>query len=107
LAVAPTPTKPDPIWATDITYIETGEGWFYLPGVLYLYSRRLIGWAMGQGMETSLPLAALNRALQQRRQIGQVLHPSDRGSQYASATSRQALGNPISPKELFLLRAAS
>ena len=91
LAVAPAPTKPDQIWATDITYIETGEGWLYLAGVLDLYSRRLIGWAMGPGMETSLPLAALNMALQQRRPVGQVLHHSDRGCQYASATYRQAL----------------
>ena len=91
LAVAPAPTKPDQIWATDITYIETSEGWLYLAGVLDLYSRRLIGWAMGPGMETSLPLAALNMALQQRRPVGQVLHHSDRGCQYASATYRQAL----------------
>lgn len=91
LAVAPAPTKPDQIWVTDITYIETGEGWLYLAGVLDLYSRRLIGWAMGPGMETSLPLAALNMALKQRRPVGQVLHHSDRGCQYASATYRQAL----------------
>lgn len=93
LAVAPAPTKPDQIWATDITYIETGEGWLYLAGVLDLYSRRLIGWAMGPGMETSLPLAALNMALKQRRPVGQVLHHSDRGCQYASATYRQALAD--------------
>ena len=91
LAVAPAPTKPDQIWATDITYIETGEGWLYLAGVLDLYSRRLIGWAMGPGMDTSLPLAALNMALRQRQPVGQVLHHSDRGCQYASATYRQAL----------------
>jgi transposase InsO family protein len=91
LAVAPTPTKPDQIWATDITYIETGEGWLYLAGVLDLYSRRLIGWSMGPSMETSLPLAALNMAVRQRRPAGQVLHHSDRGCQYASATYRQAL----------------
>jgi transposase InsO family protein len=91
LTVASTPTKPDPIWATDITYIETGEGWLYLAGVLDLYSRRLIGWSMGPSMKTSLPLAALNRALRQRRPVGQVLPHSDRGCQYASATYRQAL----------------
>jgi transposase InsO family protein len=50
LAMAPTPTKPEQIWPTDITYIETDEGWLYLAGVLDLYSRRLIGWAMGQAV---------------------------------------------------------
>jgi transposase InsO family protein len=79
LTVASTPTKPDPIWATDITYIETGEGWLYLAGVLDLYSRRRIGWLMGPSMETSLPLAALNRALRQLRPVGQMLHHSDHG----------------------------
>ena len=70
MAAAPAPTKPDQIWATDITYLETDEGWLYLAGVLDLYSRRLIGWAMGPGMETSLPLASLNLALMQRRPLG-------------------------------------
>jgi transposase InsO family protein len=89
--VAPAPIKPNPIWPTDITSIETGEGWLYLAGVLELYSRRLIGWAMGPGMDTSLPLPALNRALRQRPPVGQVLRHSDRGSHYAIATYRQAL----------------
>ena len=91
LAVAPTPTEPSQIWATDITYIETGEGWLYLAGVLDLYSRRLIGWAMGPSMETFLLLAALNMAVRQRRPVGQVLHHSERACQYASVTYRQAL----------------
>jgi transposase InsO family protein len=93
LAIAPAPTQPNQIWVTDMTYIETGEGWLYLAGVLDLYSRRLIGWAMGATMETTLPLAALNMALRQRQPVGQVLHHSDRGSQYASAAYRQALAD--------------
>jgi putative transposase len=91
LAVAPARTKPNQIWATDISSIETGEGWLYLAGVLDLFSRRIIGWAMGPSMETSQPLAALNMVLRQRRPVGQVLHHSGRGCQYASATYRQAL----------------
>jgi transposase InsO family protein len=91
LAVASAPTKPNPIWAIAIPYIETGEGWLYLAGVLDLFSRRIIGWAMGPSMETSQPLAALNMVLRQRRPVGQVLHHSGRGCQYASATYRQAL----------------
>jgi transposase InsO family protein len=47
LPKASVPTKPDEVWVTDITYVETGEGWLYLARELDLYSRRLIGWAMG------------------------------------------------------------
>lgn len=93
LAKAPAPTKPDEAWATDITYVETGEGWLYLAGVLDLYSRRLIGWAMGSSLETSLPLAALHMALRRRRPGKGVLHHSDRGCQYASAAYRAALSD--------------
>jgi len=91
LASAPAPTKPDEAWVTDLTYVETDEGWLYLAGVLDLYSRRLIGWAMGSGLETALPLAALHMALRQRQPAAGLLHHSDRGCQYASALYRQAL----------------
>jgi putative transposase len=60
--------------------------------VLNLYSRRLIGWTMEPGMETSLPLDALNMTLRQRRSVGQVLHHSDRGCQYASGTWNLSAG---------------
>ena len=59
--------------------------------MLDLYSRRLIDWAMGPSLDTSLPLAALHMALQQRRPAPCVLHHSDRGCQYASASYRRAL----------------
>lgn len=91
LAEVPAPTKPDAVWVTDITYVETGEGWLYLAGVLDLYSRRLIGWAMGSSLETALPLAALHMALRRRRPGAGLLHHSDRGCQYASAAYRSAL----------------
>jgi putative transposase len=91
LAEAPAPSLPDKVWATDITYVETGEGWLYLAGVLDLYSRRLIGWAMGSSLETALPLAALHMALNQRRPDAGLLHHSDRGCQYASTVYRAAL----------------
>jgi putative transposase len=91
LAEVPAPTKPDTVWVTDITYVETGEGWLYLAGVLDLYSRRLIGWAMGSSLETALPLAALQMALRRRRPGAGLLHHSDRGCQYASAAYRSTL----------------
>lgn len=91
LPKASVPTKPDEVWVTDITYVETGEGWLYLAGVLDLYSRRLIGWAMGSSLKTALPLAALHMALRKRRPGAGLLHHSDRGCQYASAAYRSTL----------------
>ena len=91
LAQAPAPAKPNQVWVTDITYIETDEGWLYLAGVLDLFSRRLIGWAMGSSLETALPLAALLMALRQRQPAPGLLHHSDRGVQYASGDYRECL----------------
>ena len=93
LALAPAPIKADQIWVTDITYVETAQGWLYLAGVLDLYSRRLIGWAIGSSLETALPLAALHMALRQRRPAPGLLHHSDRGCQYASALYRKTLAD--------------
>jgi transposase InsO family protein len=86
-------TRPNQVWVVDVTYIRTGEGWLYLAGVMDLYSRRIVGWAMEDHMETSLVLAALGMA-RQRRQPGRgLLHHSDRGVQYASQPYRQTLRN--------------
>lgn len=78
-------------WCVDITYVRTEAGWLYLAGVLDLYSRKIVGWAMEDHLETSLPLAALNMALEQRRPEAGLLHHSDRGVQYASGDYRQTL----------------
>src|SRR5688572_23270877 len=87
----PAPTSINQVWVQDITYLPTAEGWLYLAAVLDLYSRRLIGWSMQQTLETSLPLAALQMAVEQRGRPQKVVHHSDRGVQYASAAYRQAL----------------
>jgi putative transposase len=73
----------DQVWASDITYVPTQEGWLYLAVVLDLASRRVIGWAMRHTLERGLTLDALRMALAQRRPTPGVLHHSDRGSQYA------------------------
>lgn len=78
-------TAPNQKWATDITYIPTEEGWFYLAVVLDLFSRKVVGWAMDTNVATPLPLRALRMAVQARRPAPGLLHHSDRGSQYASA----------------------
>lgn len=84
-------TAPNQAWCVDITYVETGEGWLYLAGVLDLHSRKIVGWAMEDHLRTSLPLAALHMALQQRQPGAGLLHHSDRGVQYASQDYRQVL----------------
>ncbi len=83
--------RPNEVWAADITYVPTDEGRLYLAGVLDLGSRRLVGWAMGESLETSLPLDALRMALRQRRPASGLLHHSDRGCQYASEAYREHL----------------
>jgi transposase InsO family protein len=91
LAELPAPTAPNQIWVGDITYIPTDEGWLYLAGVLDRYSRRLVGWAMDQHIDTELVLAAWNMAQTHRQPPPQLIFHSDRGSQYASADFRHAL----------------
>jgi putative transposase len=87
----PKPEAINQVWVQDITYLLTSEGWLYLAGVLDLCSRRVLGWSMQETMETRLPLAALEMALQRRGHPSQVIHHSDRGSQYASQEYRGAL----------------
>ena len=84
-------TAPNQVWVADITYVPTAEGWLYVAGVLDLYSRKLVGWAMEAHLETSLTLGALQMALRQRRPDAGLIHHSDRGVQYASGDFRQWL----------------
>ena len=84
-------SAPDQIYAGDITYIQTKEGWLYLAVVIDLFSRKVVGWSMDSHMKTSLVNDALFMAIKQRQvQKGLVWH-TDRGSQYASDEHRQLL----------------
>ena len=87
----PAPSAPNQIWVGDITYIDTGEGWLFLAGVLDLYSRRLVGWALSEHIDTELVLAAWGMARTQRQPSADLVFHSDRGVQYASHAYRQAL----------------
>ncbi len=78
-------------WVADTTYIWTQEGWLYLAVVLDLFSRRVVGWAMGDRNDRGLPLRALHMAAQRRSPPRGLIHHSDRGSTYASADYRAAL----------------
>jgi putative transposase len=85
------PGQPNSTWATDITYVETGQGWLYLAVVMDLFSRKVVGWSMSEHIDRHLVLNALDMALEGRQPPRGLLHHSDRGSQYASADYQQAL----------------
>jgi putative transposase len=82
---------PNTKWVTDITYIDTQEGWLYLSAIIDLFSRRVVGWAMGARMDRGLVLRALDMAMGNRAPNKGLIHHSDRGSQYASEDYREAL----------------
>jgi len=92
LAQAAPATGPNQLWAADITYVLTAAGgWVFLAAILDLYSRRIVGWALSQQINTALVLQALNMALCHRQPPAGLIFHSDRGVQYASADYRQAL----------------
>jgi len=85
------PDAPNKAWSADITFIPTDEGWLYLAVVLDLYDRSVVGWSMKEHMKTDLVLDALTMAWFRRKPTGNVLHHSDRGSQYASHAFQEQL----------------
>lgn len=75
---------PNKKWVADVTYIATGAGWMYLAAVMDLYSRRIVGWAMGAHQDETLVEQALAMAVTHRKPPEGLLHHSDRGCQYTS-----------------------
>jgi len=78
------PEKPNQVWAGDVTYLRTHEGWMYLAIVMDLYSRRIIGWAMSKRMTVDLVQRAMQMAINLRSPDKGLIFHSDRGSQYTS-----------------------
>lgn len=87
----PAATAIDQVWRSDLTYVETGEGWLYLCAFKDACSRRLVGWAMSAKIDTQLVLSALEMARRIRQPEAGLLIHTDRGSQYASQAYRQKL----------------
>ena len=79
-----TAARPDEKWVGDITAIWTGNGWLYLAVLIDLFSRKVVGWSMADHMRSELAVAALKMALGRRRSPHDLVHHTDRGSQYAS-----------------------
>jgi len=76
------PTATNQVWVTDITYLETAEGWLYVTAILDAFSRRVVGWACAPTLAALLVLAAWRDAVARRKPSPGLLHHSDRGSQY-------------------------
>lgn len=82
---------PDQKWGVDISYVWTREGWLYLAIVLDLYSRRIVGWETSDRLKKDLAITALKRAMATRQPPRDLIHHSDRGSQYCSHSYRKLL----------------
>ncbi len=80
-------------WASNITYVDTQQGWLYLAVVLDLRSRRVVGWSMSQSLQETIVLDALRMALARRQPGRGIVHHSDRGSQYAGEACRKLLSD--------------
>lgn len=76
--------KPNKVWATDITYIHTAEGFIYLNAVLDLFNRKLISYCIDDTLHRSIAIRAIEHAIKTRQPAEGWIHHSDRGSQYAS-----------------------
>ena len=87
-----TPTAPNQVWTTDITYLWTVEGWLYLAIVLDLFNREIVGWSIQSRMTADIVADALTMAWFHRRPAPRLMHHSDRGSQYASGVFQDQLG---------------
>ena len=83
--------RPDTVWASDITYLWTRQGWLYVAVVLDLFSRKVVGWSIDRRMTSELVKKALNMAVMYRQPSKGLLHHSDRGSQYASYAYQEEL----------------
>ena len=79
------PTKANQLWVSDITYIQTSKGFVYLNLVTDAYSRKIVGWAIGNTLEAKYTVEALQMALKQvPKGTKGLIHHSDRGVQYCS-----------------------
>jgi len=86
-----TPPAPNQVWTSDITYLWTDEGWLYLAIVLDLFNREVVGWSLKPRMTADIVTDALTMAWFRRKPAPDVLHHSDRGSQYASRAFQDKL----------------
>ena len=92
LQQTPAPTRPNQVWVSDVTYLETTEGWRYLSATLDLCTRKVLAWTVADTLATTLCTSTLQQALEKERpHTPTLIHHSDRGVQYASHEFRHQL----------------
>ena len=77
-------SRPNQLWVADFTYVATWSGFVYVAFVIDVFARRIVGWRVDRSMKTELVLDALEQALWARKNRFELIHHSDRGSQYLS-----------------------
>lgn len=77
-------SSPNQLWVADITYVRLRQSFVYVAVILDAFSRRVIGWALSEHIDTNLSLSALQMALKERQIVLGLVHHSDQGVQYAS-----------------------
>ena len=87
----PLPTRPNKVFAGDITHIPVGDRWLYLAVVIDLCSRRVVGWKLADHMRSELVIEALDQALESTEKSPERIFHSDRGSQYGSKAFRETM----------------
>jgi transposase InsO family protein len=91
LAKVPAPDRPGQVWQSDITYIQTAEGWLYLAFTLDACSRRCVAHHCREDLLATLATTTFQRAAQRQRPLAGLIHHTDRGSQYAAASFQRCL----------------
>ncbi len=86
-----TTDRPNAVWVTDISYMDTSEGWLYLATVKDIHTKDIVGWATADNMKTSLSKRALEKAINRYMPIEGLIHHSDRGVQYCSKEYQKLL----------------
>jgi transposase InsO family protein len=79
-----TATRPNELWVADLTYVATWRGFVFVAFVIDVYARLIVGWRASSSLRTDIALDALEQALHARRDLGDLVHHSDRGTQYVS-----------------------
>jgi len=85
-------TRPNQLWVADITYVATWSGFVYTAFIIDAYSRAIVGWRSSRSLRADLALDALEMAIWARRDLGGVVHHSDRGGQYLAIRYTERLG---------------
>jgi transposase InsO family protein len=79
-----TASRPNQLWVADITFVATWAGFVYVAFVIDVFARHIVGWRVSRSLKTDLVLDALDQAIWSRAVAGDLIHHSDRGSQYLS-----------------------